>query len=87
MNQGPSRYFLMKKNRGGKSRATVPLTTKYSKIFQRSFVIGWKIVLSFEGLWNSYTRTYTEFRGISQYDVKYRQFLFRTNEAGIVMSS
>jgi hypothetical protein len=41
------------KNEGGKSRATVTLTTKYSKSFERSFVIGSIIVFSFEGIRNS----------------------------------
>jgi hypothetical protein len=40
MNHGPRWVLLMKKKGGGKSRATVPLTTKYIKSFQRSFVIG-----------------------------------------------
>jgi hypothetical protein len=54
MNHGPRWVLLMKKkNRGGKSRATVPLTTKYSKSFQRSFVIGSIIVFSFGGIRNS----------------------------------
>ncbi len=59
MNQGPGWVLLMKKNGGGKSRASVPLTTKYSKSFQISFVIGSIIVFSFEGIRNSvYTNLY-----------------------------
>jgi hypothetical protein len=47
------------KNGDGKSRAAVPLTTKYIKSFQRSFVLGSIIVFSFEGIQNSvYTNLY-----------------------------
>jgi hypothetical protein len=56
-------YFWWK-NEGGKSRATIPLTTKYSKSFQRSFVIGSIIVFSFEGIRNS---VYTNLCGIPRY--------------------
>jgi hypothetical protein len=49
----------MKKTGGGKSRSTVPLTTKYIESFQRSFLIGSIIVCSFEGIRNSvYTNLY-----------------------------
>ncbi len=41
------------KNGDGKSRTAVPLTMKYIKSFQRSFVLGWIIVFSFEGIQNS----------------------------------
>jgi hypothetical protein len=59
MTHGPRWVLLMKKNGGGKSRATVPLTTKYIKSFQRSYVIGSIIVFSFEGIRNSvYTNLY-----------------------------
>jgi hypothetical protein len=59
MNHGPKWVLLMKKNGGGKSRDTVPLTTKYINSFQRSFVIGSIIVFSFEGRRNSvYTNLY-----------------------------
>jgi hypothetical protein len=53
----------MEKNGGGKSRAIVPLTMKYIKSFQRSFVIGSIIVFSFEGIRNS---IYTNLHGIPQ---------------------
>ncbi len=68
-------YFWWKKNGGGKSCATVPLTTKYIKSFQRSFDIGSIIVFSFEGIRSSvYTNLYgilrnwtvKKFRGIMQ---------------------
>jgi hypothetical protein len=45
---------------------TVPLTTKFSKSFQRSFVIGSIIAFSFEGIQNSTDRNYMEFCGISR---------------------
>jgi hypothetical protein len=71
MNHGRRWVLLMKKNGGGKSRSTIPLTTKYFKSVQRSFVIGSIIVFSFEGIWNSvYTnlygipRNFAEFCGI-----------------------
>jgi hypothetical protein len=66
MNHGPRWVLLMKKKGGGKSRATVLLTTKYIKSFQRSFVIGSIIVFLFEGIRNSVYTNYTEFRGIEQ---------------------
>jgi hypothetical protein len=55
------------KNGGGESRATVPLTTKYIKSFQRSFVIGLIIVFSFEGIRNS---VYTNLHGIPRYSAE-----------------
>ncbi len=60
------------KNGGGKSRATVPLTTKYIKSFQRSFVIDSIIVFSFEGIRihepirNSAESNSKKFRGITR---------------------
>jgi hypothetical protein len=77
---------MRKKNGGGKSRATAPLTTKCSESFQRSFFIGSIIVFSFEGIRNSvYTNLYgiprnsavlnsKKFRGIklSQFRIKFR---------------
>jgi hypothetical protein len=73
INHAPWWELFIKKNGGSKSRATVPLTTKYIKSFQRYFVIGSIIVFSFEGIRNSvYTnlhgipRNSAEFRGIEQ---------------------
>jgi hypothetical protein len=63
MNHAPRWVLLMKKNGGAKSRATVPLTTKYIKSFQRSFVIGSIIIFSFEGIRNSVD---TNLHGIPQ---------------------
>jgi hypothetical protein len=54
----------MKKNRGGKSRGSVLLTTKYSKSFQVSFVIGLIFVFSFKGIRNS---VYMNLYGIPRY--------------------
>jgi hypothetical protein len=45
------------------NRATVPLTKKYIKSFQRSFLISSIIVFSFEGIRNS---VYTNLHGILQ---------------------
>ncbi len=64
MNHGPRWVLLMKNNGGGKSRTTVPLTAKYSKSFQMSFVIGSVTVFSFEGIRNS---VYANLYGIPRY--------------------
>ncbi len=73
------------KNEGGKSPATVTLTTKYSKSFERSFVIGSIFVFPFEGIRNSvYTNLYgilrnfavlnsTKFRGITRLYAELRE--------------
>jgi hypothetical protein len=74
MNDAPRWVLLMKKNGGGKSRATVPLTTKYIKSFQRSFVIGSIIVFSFEGIRNS---VYTNLHGIPRNSAELNSKKFR----------
>jgi hypothetical protein len=58
------------KDGGEKSKAIVPLTTKYSKSFQRSFVFGSIIVHIHIWMYTEFRTheptVYMEFRGIEQ---------------------